>query len=108
MKNFTSNDIADLMTTAVEGGSTFWCRRIRVLSNLDFKYANPETYKLPTETTLLVVPSEDDAVTVRFEHIQRGLDLLLSLRPDFDMDNHDAEDADIFFQGWVFGEVVYG
>lgn len=107
-RTFSPQDIAELMTTVVEGGSSYWCQKIRIKDQASVDYSNPETYTLPASTILVVTPDDDEPTSVPFEHIQRGLNLLIAQRPDFTMDYYDAEDADVFFQGWVFGEVVYG
>jgi hypothetical protein len=107
--NVSSQQIADLVITAFEGGITYWCESCDCGS----AYQKPATYDGPFEWTLKL-HDEDDDVTLTPEKIQTGLQKLADDFPtifnrctDEDGD-YDGDDADIFMQLCLFGEVVYG
>lgn len=117
--------IADLMVSAIEGGSNYWLRGggIYLESPGDVApddthdgpwYDNPRRYEDP-DLCLKVVEDDDGAETdhlVRQADITRGLQLMAEKSPDHFADiineNDDAITADVFLQYVTFGEIVYG
>jgi len=114
--NIPDQDIIDIMVTALEGGSNYWYN----LPNTSAakKYNDPQfalselitkavlehdekfqVYDIEDEDTLLGEISQ--------ENFKRGLQMFLDddriWTPDMD-----AEQADVFFQFVVMGEIVYG
>jgi hypothetical protein len=115
--------IADLMTTAIEGGSAYWCDEITQTSGVTTEtspwYSDPEIYI--TNLTLQVVESEpskensDGRHIINLEKMQKAFELMgeFGTPKGFHLrnlveENWDAETADVFLQLATFGEVVYG
>lgn len=103
----TSQQIADLMVTAIEGGSNYWCASI----DNDGPYADPKTYE--RDFTWKVETHEDDPAELTPAKIEAGLQKLADEYPTFfhDLvgdDALDADGADVAFQLMLFGDVVYG
>jgi hypothetical protein len=123
----TETTIADLMTAAIEGGSSYWCDQIEQMSGHHTEeevwYADPEIYKQEEGKflTIRVVESEpssensDGRHIINLEKMQKAFELMsefgtpkgFHLRNLLE-ENWDAETADVFLQLAVFGEVVYG
>lgn len=116
--------IADLMATAVEGGSAYWCSDILLISDTKTVsepwYADPEIYKqgLLVIKVVEIEPSKAkhdgiyyiDIVKMKkaFEKMSEfGTPKGFHLRNLLE-ENWDAETADVFLQLATFGEVVYG
>lgn len=113
----TNQEIADLMTTAVEGGCTYWCNQLRPdVYEYPGKsgpwYADPAFYD--RDFAITVVDHEDEVATyvLTSERVQEGYLEWQTNYPkhwaDFKSDDYDADTADTFLQTLAFGEVVYG
>lgn len=109
----TSQEIADLITSAMEGGSSYWCAEAILITpdpvSLTFPwYADPKLYDVPF--VMEVTPHEDELVQVSKREFEAGLALFAKDRHFGDLlaDNADAETGDVFFQLCCFGEVRYG
>jgi hypothetical protein len=112
----TAEHVADLMTTALEGGSGHWLESFLRMSpaadGIRPWYASTDLWggEYEIEATEFGDPSQMHTIT-RAE-VARGLTLLATRAPnafaDLVSDNHDADTADTFMQFVVLGEVVYG
>lgn len=105
--------ISNLFTCAVEGGSNYWCKKIRPLD---------KTKKLPYyeymfngfEATIdEPIDNKGQLVyTVTDENIKEACQLIAEKYPkhfkDIIEDNADADTGDIFLQLCLFKEVVFG
>lgn len=119
----TSEDIANLMITAFEGGAT-WAEKARCtrctisLSSMGKGdgpwYANPGLYE---DDQMRITVWYHDGMDSQSKELDRaailaGLKVMEADYPahfdDVVQDNHDAITADVFLQCVVFGEMVYG
>jgi hypothetical protein len=101
--------IADLLTSALEGGSTYWCDYLEVDEwPQGAKYA---AEAIASGWTAFSV-RHDDEVTRVGSQVPVALKRLATEFPEqfelFLMEQDDAETGDIFFQLLCFGEIVYG
>ena len=123
--DITSQQIADLMVTAVEGGINYWADGFYLESpgdvapddefNGEIWYANPHRYEDPDLRIKVVESGDGDGSTDHFfgqKEIADGLRKMAEKSPshfaDIVNDNQDAITADVFLQYVVFGEIVYG
>lgn len=107
--------VADLMITALEGGSSYWCSKIRVVGDDDAKFLDEAfwTDLKPFQFRLWIPDDMTDEMEIKIvdvtpESVNAALSKLVGRRGGFDIENYDAYDADYFFQCLVLGEVVYG
>jgi hypothetical protein len=109
--------IADTMCSAVEGGSNYWCEKLRTKDQDKFEhwYADKDFYANP-DFSFTVYDGEADRgkkkkVVGRAE-LERGLKVMAEKYPhhfaDMIAENGDANTGDILLQCMAFGEVVYG
>lgn len=114
-------DIADLLVSALEGGSNYWIRDIKVKKAVrrDFKYDTEErvnhTYEAPLNPGGNIRIQTFDSTRYYFLDeliIEQGLKRMAEKHPDhmndFINENADAATADVFVQLCIFGEVIYG
>ena len=115
----TPKQIADLMVTALEGGSNHWVKKANLtLVNGEPKespwYADPDIYASSFEIKLTDI--EDGSIyTLNRMKLLEGLTKLADQTHDrhdcfrslLD-DNIDAEDADVILQVAVHGEIIFG
>lgn len=127
----TPEDIADLMVTAIEGGSGYWLGGMRkVTTPTDWHrkdddmpwYSDPDFWAGDFCVAVRTVdydpvPRDDRDPIEREQHltpakITAGLQIMADEYPDHfaDLlqDNVDAATADVFLQCCVLGEIVYG
>lgn len=102
--------VADLLTTALEGGSNYWIKILDMKGDTlhdTIKVANGESKWL-----LLEVDETDRWNGINVSSMTRGLSLLAEHAPErfarVAQDEADAEDADVFLQYALLGEVIYG
>lgn len=119
--------VSDLISTALEGGSNYWYQivghdkpaSITFRSSLFKDDEKPHPYyDFPLNEGGAVHfeadgAGEDNQVfTLNLESIHKGLNLLLDKYPSrlaaIVDESYDAEDADVFLQASLFGEVVFG
>ena len=112
----TSQQVADLITLAVEGGSPYWCKSFYLESihpevKLKPWYADPNLYDQAFE---IHAQPYDDPKTYRLTpvEVQAALEVMAkdlphTLRNIIDNDLY-TNDADAFLQLCLFGKVVYG
>jgi hypothetical protein len=103
-------NIATLITTAFEGGSIGWLSDVDVIGRDVFQYdapwySDPKFWEGDYDVQMNTI---EDGTIERHITPETIADGLAELGDDFDMDNHDAEDADRFLQAVAFKEVVYG
>lgn len=101
----TQEEIDDILTTAFEGGITYWCDKVRIKEGFDAE----EEYEYISEAltrgaTLELHDAEED------EWLTLTLDNFLNTLAEYQFyfDNYDASDADQIVQRSVFdGDVTY-
>jgi hypothetical protein len=112
---FRKEDIADLLTTALEQGIGYWCDNIVRATGTR------------TDIAKRYVPLQDDGGTLRFQEyetgklydmnfdtIKKGLALMAEKSPKLFSEfmseggGADCTVADVFVQYCLFGEIVYG
>ena len=103
----TPQQICDLFITAVEGGSTYWCSKMRFYQNAaEVSYQEASSFE--GHSWCVEVWTDDhgegeDPHTIILDDFLRAF----KARP-FDLDDYDAEDADCLVQQAAFGDIVYG
>lgn len=119
--------VSDLIATALEGGSNYWYQivgydkpdAITFRSSLFKDDEEPHPYyDFPLNKGGAVHFEADGAgedkqvFTLNLESIHRGLNLMLDKCPSrvasIVDESYDAEDADVFLQASLFGEIVFG
>ena len=120
--NIPDQVIIDSISTALEGGSNYWYN-LPVLSMIEKtkrKYLAETLFisaingaQIPVEDIDEFDEDSDDFEAIGYiskENIERGIQLYIENenRLPTDDDPLDAEEADIFFQYIVLGEIVYG
>jgi hypothetical protein len=112
--HLNSEQIADLMVTAFEGGINYWCRSVVIndTTNPDHtgKLAS-EIISLGGELTLCDADISDKWLLTR-DMVIKGIKMYCKennyTSMDLLMDEHDADTADAIVQLALFGEVVFG
>ena len=115
-KEIPNDQIVDMLITAIEGGSNYWC----IVPTYDpLKWAEKIKKRLlwvsvyDRETAMQKAgPDEDDLLgAINVHSIRKGIRLMMEDYPEaFDRwmtGQYDAEDADIFLQLVTMGEVVF-
>ena len=106
----TDEQIDNWLCGAFEGGSTYWCRGIKVKNN-DYKGTKYASECVSRGGTI-IVDDENCISNVDKNRILITLQVMSSDYPkSFDRlinDKYDADDSDRLFQIACFGEVVYG
>lgn len=110
----TRTRVEDLLCSALEGGSTYWCFMFRPKSYPDDCRYGHEAVARGASFKVLADDDEDGWVRVNNspELITETLQLMADKYPrhwqNFINENDDAETGDVFFQLLCFKEVVYG
>jgi hypothetical protein len=104
----SNQDLADLVVTAFEGGSQYWCDSCHMLEGqpvLSPWYSDPLFYGSPFKMQVGRKIIDNAA-------LEAGMQLFSTKYParfaEFKAGDYDAEDADAFWQCVVLGDVVYG
>ena len=119
---FSSEDINDLVVTALEGGINYWCGKAVKKRDADgsfFGIAKEDEDKITYASDLigyggvLVLhdAESDDKWELDAEKMVKGIVMHCeksNIAPSELMDNYDANDADCIVQYAVFGELVFG
>lgn len=115
--------IADMMVGAIEGGSSYWCSGIHLVSVKNPEslwYSNPETYKSDFVTIKVIEDDPSSEMSDGIHYIDKTkMEKAFQLMAEFGNpkgfhlrnlleENWDSETADVFLQLATFGEVVYG
>jgi hypothetical protein len=98
------------MITALEGGCNYWAEEVRLLSRVKGDMSIEDWFD--SGHAIKVLSNDDYEETYIVGH-DTFFERVNKLFPDWaevfsDENDHDAEDADQFFQFGLFGEVVYG
>jgi hypothetical protein len=100
--------ICNLFVTAVEGGSTYWCRSMTFTKGgKPCSYQEPDSFEV--DDWSVKVKAYEDGV---YEITPAKLAAAFTARPSdfFDMleEDYDAGTADSLVQQAAFGDIVYG
>lgn len=121
----SSRRIADLMVSALEGGSGYWLESATLMSSSALKKIEQPKAPWYDEERIFDEAFQIEIVedephkkghngkwTVTFPSVQQGLRLMAENSGghfgDFMSENGDAITADVFLQYITFGEVIYG
>lgn len=112
MAMVTDENIDDIMTTALEGGISYWCSKAETVGPYLGEYASDQ---ISRGGMLLLHDSEEPKIyELTLDKFLKGLRLYLKDFPclvtedGLDTGDIDAEGADCIVQLSLFGEVVYG
>ena len=108
MHKIPNEQIVDMLITAFEGGSNYWCLAAPYHPSKWAEQINSGRMKVKVYDREV----EDDLLgTVTEQSIRRGIPLMMRDYPDaynrWMTGQYDAEDADIFLQLVTMGEVVF-
>jgi len=112
----TSEDIDDIMCSALEGGINYWCNEAKVKGEFLGEYASEQ---ISRKGTLLLRDAEENKVyELTLEKLLKGIELAIegNYRSEYnwwcnariDTCNIDAEVADAIVQLALFGDMIYG
>ncbi len=117
----TAQMVADLMVTAFEGGSNYWCTSLdyiktpaEVVPNGVVVYSHPEFWAGDFELLLTDAEAgeDDGAIRIKSEDVIKGVQLMADKHRahfrNWIEEDYDAETGDVFLQLCCFGEVRYG
>lgn len=114
----TPQQVADLMVTAFEGGSGYWCsldHRETVKAKEQPWYADPGVWQAPFKLIFSDVEDSETKWMLDNEKLAAGIQRYAEKYPqefarDFANGEYegDAGDADCAFQMILLGEIVYG
>lgn len=121
---FSTENINDLICTALEGGINYWCGNAEIVMNADKKtfagvsaedqsnvhYAS-EAIGYGGKLTLTDAEDEDESWELDLPKMLKGIKMYCEDRnePLSELiDNHDADTADSIIQYALFDEIVYG
>ena len=125
--SFTSEEINDIIVTALEGGINYWCGGATIVLTTD-KDKFPEFEGVLAEVSenvqyasdvigyggklkLVDVEDEEEVWELDIEKLLKGIEMYckeFEISPSELMDSYDAESADSIVQYALFGELVYG
>lgn len=118
----TPQEVCDLLTTAFEGATSYWCWEIEYRGTFREKagqwYADPAILNAELKIAITYDDPEKPEGTgvikkiITISDIQKGLQVMASEFPshfsDFQTESGDGTTADVFWQCVVLGDVVYG
>ncbi len=99
--NIKDEDINYLLNAAHEGGSNYWCVKCT---------SNESVEKLREGVHDTYYPAGEKAVTLTYEKVLKGLEIMHNKYPQHFCDvsgDFDGTTADVFLQCCLFEEVVY-
>ena len=106
--------ITDMLTNALEGGSTYWARKVKDEDFAGMEFAS-EAPMAGGKFTLVHDDPEGDGLldtTITRERCKQGLQTMANDYPrhfaNLIAQDDDAETADVFLQCVVFDEVIFG
>jgi hypothetical protein len=119
---FTSEDINNLVVTALEGGINYWCRKAVIKLNLAGEYDGITDEDLPKVdfasdaigyggTLILHEDETGEKLELTNEKMLKGIKMYCEDNNESLselLDNHDAFTADSIIQYALFDEIVYG
>lgn len=121
----TAEQIDDVLTSALEGGSNYWADVVGKIEPTSWEYVDTslpredgnhwmQEYPLNPGGALLIQDLEDEvspAWCLDSKSIQAGLAAMAEKCPthlaDIVIDNYDANTADAFLQCCLFGDIIY-
>lgn len=115
----TDEQINDIVSTAFEGGINYWCSKSEVIGG-DYLGCNYGSEVISKGGKILLHEVEDDHVdneeeyTLTKEKVLAGIQLFVEkgfTQDDhikLDLENYDANDADLIVQYGLFGKLVFG
>ena len=108
----SNEDIIDVLTTALEGGSNYWYNFDDLsMINDDYTLLTDEViYSALQGINIPVFDIDDSSNLLGFlskNTIEQGIKLFIEAGYSFEPDM-DADDADILFQYIVLGDIIYG
>lgn len=110
----SGQDIDDIMSSALDGGITYWCGKAEVVDEYLGEYASDQ---ISRGGSLKLYDIEDGTVfELTLEKFLNGLRLwvenirsfALAFANRLEIDEIDAVSADVIVQYALFGEIVYG
>lgn len=109
----TKEDVDDIVTTALEGGITYWCRKAKVNGEYLGKYASDQ---ISRGGTLTLYDSEsDDKWELTLPKLLEGVKMWITNagakaieNGELDTCTIDGDAADSIVQYALFGELVFG
>lgn len=112
----TDKDIDDIITTAFEGGITYWCCKVEVVGDYLAKFASEQISR--GGTVRLYDSVEDTVYDLTLENFMEGLTKAIEDNwydsygwydgNSIDTCNVDANVADVIIQLALFDDVIYG
>ena len=111
-ETFKAEDVADLLTSALEGGSNYWYRiKAHNRVKLELKYVS----EVPLHPDgFIIFTSEMDSTGHKLDRnsIIKGIKTFKDKFPrhysDWKMETGDASTGDVFLQCCLFDDVLYG
>lgn len=101
-KVVTQEQIDDVVSTALDGGISYWCDS--AVTTGDLEYDNHLSDMLTRGAAIsLHVRDDDEWHDLILEELLKVLGEM-----NFDFNNYDTIDVDIAVQKAIFGEVIYG
>ena len=108
----TAQDIDDIICTAFEGGINYWCYKAEVVGGKYLgEFASDQISRGGKLRLYIGEPFDDEnseTYTFDLSDLLKGLEKYIEDVGHFDIDECDAEVADMIIQYTVFGELVYG
>lgn len=108
----TQQQIADLVVTALEGGSDDWLGSCEPCYKFHQDYSEADRYGEDMIPRTFSVDEDDQTYVFNRAGIQRGLHIMSTKYPsnfrDLFDENMDADTADVFMQCALLGDVIYG
>jgi len=120
---FTTQDINDLITTALEGGINYWCGLAEIVICSNGTYEGVSTEDHPNvhyasdvigyggKLKLTDVEDDDETWELDLPKVLKGITMHCeahNIAPSDLMDNYDADDADSIVQFALFNEITFG
>jgi len=107
-----TQDMADILVTAFEGGINYWCGGVKILENpADVDWAS-DVVAHGGKLELWDVEDPDEKWILDQEKLLKGFAEGMKWGKygsvEEMMDNHDAETADVIVQYALFDEIVFG
>ena len=112
----TSQDIDDIMTSALEGGITYWCGEAEVVGEYLGEYASEQISR--GGTLILHDAESEDAWELNLEKLLRGIGIAIEESYLADYEWYDSESidpcqidgdvADAIIQFAIFEEIIFG
>lgn len=111
----TMQDVDDIMSTALEGGINYWCKRAEVVGGYLGEYASDQ---ISRGGTLILHDSEgEDKYELTLDKLLKGIQMYVAnpnapykivYSSELDTCQVDATVADMIIQFALFGVIVYG